>query len=1173
MASISSLGIGGGILTSELADQLVDVERQAADKRLDAQEEFTTAEISEFGALKGLVESFDSAVSALNLSSSFKSNTSTSSDESALTGTVSSVASPGLYSIEVSQLAQTQTLASMEFTELTDIVGEGTFSFTFGEVQTTTNPADRSITSFDSFTADTEQAVKTLKIDATNHTVNGVRDAINAADLGVNATIVDTGSGYRLLLQSTETGSNSGFTVDVANPTNGLDDFEFNAGNVGAGLLHTTDAVDSAFTVNGLSINREDNLVTGVINGVTLNLKQVTAGPVSFSVERDTSTVTNKMQTFVDSYNELKGKINELTAYNEEEGLGSIFIGDSTVRNLQSQLQGVLGSVVSSLAGNEFRSLAEVGISTKALNVSTQTSGLLDFNSATFSGYLQSRTEEMTVLFGKTGSVTDSQVEFLNGGVDTAAGDYEIVVSQLATQGKFEGNATSGSFTIDDDNDNFKINVNGTTSDIIELAQGAYTGSEMAEHLQAQINADENLLASGRGVDVAYDSTAKTFSITSSSYGALSSVSFNFLENDLQDDLGFYVPGQGPRSLDTSTGLAAQPALSTPLVIDDTNDDFTLTVAGVTSNTIEIPSGTYTDSDALAAALQSAINADANFSTQGVIGSVVFSGGQSSGQLEISFNSNETYSIDSADAGMAADLGISTGQRVTTAVDGLALADGFASTVTIDTTNDDFRLTVDGRTSGSINIANGSYADGASLAAAVEAAIKADLTLMGDPATSAQTAAGSLDIATAGLNFSATNLGFLLDYNGTELEVIVDQNATTDLNSDTNVGDVDDNLFAIQAALDAALTAEGLSAGDIVASQDANGLVLTTAATGAAERLVVVADLVSPKTAVGTSVLDGTEDYTALIDATFSLDVGGTSVNVELSAVDGGVDATDTLLDVQIALDTGLMAAGLDAGDVEARLDSADQLYFYNTRDKGATATLSVSAVGADDPLGLSPINGTVYNGADGFGLNTSAYTGLDTVVDLTAALSVSFEGGAEAGNLKFDFGNSVTFTVVEAEAPMAADLGIAVSDGSETDVINGLDVVGTINGVLGAGTGQLLVGADGDQSDGLRVEVIGGPIGKRGMVSFVRGIADQLDSLLNNLLGGSLSNKSAALQQELTEIAEERVALNTRIDAFRARLEKQFLRNDIIVSQLNSTQDFLTSQFEILNSIYSNKK
>jgi len=384
---------------------------------------------------------------------------------------------------------------------------------------------------------------------------------------------------------------------------------------------------------------------------------------------------------------------------------------------------------------------------------------------------------------------------------------------------------------------------------------------------------------------------------------------------------------------------------------------------------------------------------------------------------------------------------------------------------------------------------------------------------------------------------------------------------------------VDDNLFAIQAALDAALTAEGLSAGDIVASQDANGLVLTTAATGAAERLVVVADLVSPKTAVGTSVLDGTEDYTALIDATFSLDVGGTSVNVELSAVDGGVDATDTLLDVQIALDTGLMAAGLDAGDVEARLDSADQLYFYNTRDKGATATLSVSAVGADDPLGLSPINGTVYNGADGFGLNTSAYTGLDTVVDLTAALSVSFEGGAEAGNLKFDFGNSVTFTVVEAEAPMAADLGIAVSDGSETDVINGLDVVGTINGVLGAGTGQLLVGADGDQSDGLRVEVIGGPIGKRGMVSFVRGIADQLDSLLNNLLGGSLSNKSAALQQELTEIAEERVALNTRIDAFRARLEKQFLRNDIIVSQLNSTQDFLTSQFEILNSIYSNKK
>jgi len=258
---------------------------------------------------------------------------------------------------------------------------------------------------------------------------------------------------------------------------------------------------------------------------------------------------------------------------------------------------------------------------------------------------------------------------------------------------------------------------------------------------------------------------------------------------------------------------------------------------------------------------------------------------------------------------------------------------------------------------------------------------------------------------------------------------------------------------------------------------------------------------------------------------------------------------------------------------VEARLDGADQLYFYNARDKGAAAVLSVSAVGADDPLGLTPINGTVYSGADGFGLSTGLYVGVDEIVDLTADLNVSFEGGESGGNLNIDFGNSVTFTVDIAEAAMAADLGIVTSDGSETSVIKGLDVIGTINGVAATGTGQLLVGASGDDSEDLRMEILGGPLGKRGSVSFVRGIADRLDSLLENLLSGSLNNKTLALQKDLAEIAEERTALDTRIDAFRARLEKQFLRNDIIVSQLNSTGDFLKSQFEILNSIYSNKK
>jgi len=652
----------------------------------------------------------------------------------------------------------------------------------------------------------------------------------------------------------------------------------------------------------------------------------------------------------------------------------------------------------------------------------------------------------------------------------------------------------------------------------------------------------------------------------------LSSVHFSFLESDLQDTLGLYVPGQGPRALDSSSGLATLDTLSGSLLIDDTNDDFTLTVAGLTSNAIELPNATYTDGSDLASALQSAINADSNFIGEGVFSTVTFVGEQGEGKLNIVFNDNETYSVASADAGLAAALGITTGLSDTTAVATLALDDDFASARVIDSSNDDFSLTINGKTTNSIQIANGSYADGASLAAAVEAAIKADSVVQG-LATPAQTQAGTLDIATSGLDFSTTNRGFLMTLNGTEVEVLVNQDATTDLNGDLNVGDVDDNLFAIQAALDTALTAAGLGAGDVVASQDANGLVLSTLATGISQALVVNADVVSPITAVGTTVLAGAEDYTALADPTLVLDVNGTAVNVDLKPVSGGTTPAETLANIQTELDVGLVAAGLLAGDVEARLDASDQVYLYNVKDKGASATLSITSVGADDPLGLTPLVGTVYNGADGFGLPTGQELGSDAGTDLSAVVSVTFEGGETGGNLKIDFGNSVSFTVAEAEDAMAADLGIAVSDGTETDVIKGLDVVGTINGVAGTGTGQLLVGASGDDSEDLRMEILGGPLGKRGSVSFVRGIADRLDSLLENLLSGSLNNKTLSLQKDLTEISEERTALDTRIDAFRARLEKQFLRNDIIVSQLNSTGDFLKSQFEVLNAIYSNKK
>ena len=89
---------------------------------------------------------------------------------------------------------------------------------------------------------------RVFTINSGNHTLAGVRDAVNAADIGIRASIVDTGDGFRLLFESEDTGKSNGFTIETQNANNGLDDFEFNETNFD-NVLHATNAVDAELKV------------------------------------------------------------------------------------------------------------------------------------------------------------------------------------------------------------------------------------------------------------------------------------------------------------------------------------------------------------------------------------------------------------------------------------------------------------------------------------------------------------------------------------------------------------------------------------------------------------------------------------------------------------------------------------------------------------------------------------------------------------------------------------------------------------------------------------------------------------------------------------------------------------------------------------------------------------
>jgi flagellar hook-associated protein 2 len=63
----------------------------------------------------------------------------------------------------------------------------------------------------------------------------------------------------------------------------------------------------------------------------------------------------------------------------------------------------------------------------------------------------------------------------------------------------------------------------------------------------------------------------------------------------------------------------------------------------------------------------------------------------------------------------------------------------------------------------------------------------------------------------------------------------------------------------------------------------------------------------------------------------------------------------------------------------------------------------------------------------------------------------------------------------------------------------------------------------------------------------------------------GLITGREKALERDMEGIQEDRDRLDARLEAQEQRLKAKFLFNDLIVSQLKTTEDFLTQQFEIL--------
>ncbi|MBQ0831263.1 flagellar filament capping protein FliD [Marinobacter sp.] len=511
MAAISSLGIGSGVLTSDLVDQLVAAERAPTENRLTQKTQQSEAMLSAYGKLRSAITELRLPMRQLSSADNLKAFSATSSNEDIGVSVDSTKANRGSYSLEVTSLATAQALASKDvFADRdTATVGEGTLTLSVGD------------------------RTKEITIDSSNNSLQGLANAINDAGVGVSAGVIDTGSGFQLVLSADETGTANTVSI-TANDSDGnnldgvgLSRFAFNADmEIGAGFSETIAATDAVMKINGIEVTRSSNSFENVIDGLSFSIKDI--GTSTVKVSQDVGAVTDRVQGFVDKFNALQSTIDSLAGFNTEAGVGSLLTGDSTVRALQGQLRQVLTGVVTGLENANVRSLADVGISTDP------NTGALEFDREEFETQLKNNPDDVTALFAEQGRATDAQVEFVRSGTNTQAGKYDINVTQAATQGKLVGNSpVAGTVTIDSTNDEFTLEINRDISVNLKLAQGASVSREaLVADIQAQLDSGINagLSDSGEAVRVGLDSGNK-LTFTSGKYGAESSVSVTSVEN------------------------------------------------------------------------------------------------------------------------------------------------------------------------------------------------------------------------------------------------------------------------------------------------------------------------------------------------------------------------------------------------------------------------------------------------------------------------------------------------------------------------------------------------------------------------------------------------------------------------------------------------------------------
>ncbi len=419
MPNAQITGLASGIDWQETVALLMEIESQPV-VMLEMKKDTYQQKLEAWQTINSKLLSLSSLMMSMNELDEMLIKAASSTDTTIATATASSGAVSGTYTLEVNQLAQADIWVHDGVADYTSVVNSSGSDQTFV------------------YTVDGENYSVTVP-DGT--TLSELAALINddVDNPGVAATILNDGQGdhesYHLVLTG-QSGQSNAIIIDDGTLGNDLSGF---IGGVNWGAGPTQAAQNAQIKVNGYPpaldewIESETNEVTDVIAGITLNLISTNAGStINISVSNDTSAVKDKIQEFVDAYNETVALINLKTKYDPETEEAEPLFGNVSAISMKNDLQSIIASENPGLADDAlFKSMGDIGVSFGA-------NGLLEIDDSKLSDAMEDDFDAVGDLFALTTSSNNSNLQYFYSTEATQGGVYNVVANYDAS-----GNLTS----------------------------------------------------------------------------------------------------------------------------------------------------------------------------------------------------------------------------------------------------------------------------------------------------------------------------------------------------------------------------------------------------------------------------------------------------------------------------------------------------------------------------------------------------------------------------------------------------------------------------------------------------------------------------------------------------------------------------------------------------------